>query len=194
MTPARGSATGISGWLRSHVPTRESIGANRWLAPFADRLLKPDIWHFNRRSVPRAVALGLFVAPIVPVAHTVVAALLALPARANIVIALMITFVINPFTIPPFYYAAFHVGRIFLHAHHAAPSPIVAVPVHTIGYWLTWALHVTGPAALGTLVLATIASSVGYVVSSWIWRVRIARKWRRRHYRHDVSMPGRQHG
>ena len=186
MTPLRGSATGISGWFRSHVPTRESIGGNRWLAPFAHRLLKPDIWHFNRRSVPRAVALGLFIAPIIPVAHTVIAALLALPARANIVIALMITFVINPLTIPPFYYAAFHVGQFLLQAHHSAPGHIVVPPVHTANYWLTWALHVTGPAALGTLVLATIASSAGYCISAWIWRIRIARKWRRRH--------GRAHG
>jgi uncharacterized protein (DUF2062 family) len=186
MAPLRGSVTGISGWFRSHIPTRESIGANRWLAPFAHRLLKPDIWHFNRRSVPRAVALGLFIAPIIPVAHTFVAALLALPARANIVIALMVTFVINPLTIPPFYYAAFHVGRFLLQAHHTVPGHIVAVPVHTASQWLTWALHVTGPAALGTLVLATIASSAGYFISGWIWRFRIARKWRRRH--------GRQHG
>jgi uncharacterized protein (DUF2062 family) len=186
MARRRGSATGISGWLRGHIPTRETIGENRWLAPFAHRLMKPDIWHFNRRSVPRAVALGLFVAPIIPVAHTVVAALLALPARANIVIALMITFVINPLTIPPFYFAAFHVGRILLRLDEATPGQVIAPPVHTATHWLAWVLNVTGPAALGTLVLATIASSAGYFISAWIWRFRIARKWRRRH--------GRQHG
>jgi uncharacterized protein (DUF2062 family) len=186
MTPARKSGAGVADWLRGHIPTRENIAANRWLAPFAHRLLKPDLWHFNRRSVPRAVALGLFVAPIIPVAHTVVAALLALPARANIVIALMMTLVINPLTIPPFYYAAFHVGRILLRLDKAAPGAVVLPPVHTANHWVAWVLHVTGPAALGTLVLATITSAAGYFVSGWIWRFRIARKWRRRH--------GRPHG
>jgi uncharacterized protein (DUF2062 family) len=185
------AAAGIMNWIRGHVPTRESIAANRWLAPFADRLLKPDLWHFNRRSVPRAVALGLFVAPIVPVAHTFVAALLALPARANIVIALMITLVINPLTIPPFYYAAFHVGRFLLHLDQNTPvGAVIDPPVHTANHWLAWLLHVTGPAALGTIVLATVASAVGYFVSGWIWRFRIARKWRHRHGR----KPGPHHG
>jgi uncharacterized protein (DUF2062 family) len=186
MISLRALATSITGWFRGHIPTRESIGANRWLAPFAHRLLKPDIWHFNRRSVPRAVALGLFVAPIIPVAHTLVAALLALPVRANIVIALMITLVINPVTIPPFYYAAFQVGRVLLRLDHATPGRVIMPPVHTANHWLAWVLHVTGPAALGTLVLATLAASSGYFISAWIWRFRIARKWRGRH--------GRQHG
>ncbi|MDB5715745.1 MAG: hypothetical protein JWO15_3142 [Sphingomonadales bacterium] len=174
-------------WVRGHIPTRDSIAANRWLAPFADRLLKPDLWHFNRRSVPRAVALGLFVAPIVPVAHTFVAALLALPVRANIVIALVITWVINPLTIPPFYYAAFQVGRFLLHLDKGnSVGAAIDPPVHTANHWLAWVLHVTGPAALGTVILATLASAVGYLASTLIWRLRIARKWRRR--------PARRHG
>lgn len=176
------TGTRIGNWVRGHVPTREKIAANRWLAPFAHRLLKPDLWHFNRRSVPRAVALGLFVAPIIPVAHTFVAALLALPARANIVIALMVTLVINPLTIPPFYYAAFQTGQFLLRLDRDVPraGPIA---VHAANQWLVWLVHVTGPAALGTIVLATTASTIGYFVSGWIWRVRIARKWRTRHGR-----------
>ena len=41
----------------------------------------------TRRSVPRGVAVGLFVAVIIPVMHTFIAALLAIPARANVAVA-----------------------------------------------------------------------------------------------------------
>ena len=97
-------------WLKGHVPTRETIDQYRLLRPFASQLRHPSLWRLNRRSVPRAVALGLFVAVIIPVLHTFVAALLAIPARANVAVAALLTFVVNPLTIPPLYYAAYRIG------------------------------------------------------------------------------------
>ena len=41
--------------------TRDQIERNRFLKPFAHRLLRSELWRFTRRSVPRGVALGLFV-------------------------------------------------------------------------------------------------------------------------------------
>ena len=40
------------------------------LRPFAPHLRHPSLWRMTRRSVPRGVALGLFVAVIIPVMHT----------------------------------------------------------------------------------------------------------------------------
>ena len=73
----------------------------------------------NRRSVPRGVALGLFVAVLIPVMHTAIAAILAIPTRANVAIAAAFTLVVNPLTIPPLYYAAYRVGSWEL--HHDVP-------------------------------------------------------------------------
>jgi uncharacterized protein len=56
---AKGPAARIAAWVRHHVPTRESVEANRWLRPVAHHVLAPSLWRFNRRSVPRGVALGL---------------------------------------------------------------------------------------------------------------------------------------
>ena len=69
----------------------------------------------TRRSVPRAVALGLFVGVIIPVMHTAIAALLAIPLRANVAITAAFTLVVNPLTIPPIYYAAYRIGAWELH-------------------------------------------------------------------------------
>ncbi len=169
-------------WLRGHVPTRESIASNRWTKPFAKHLLRPDLWHLNRRSVPRAVAVGLLIAPVIPVAHTLVAALAAVPTRSNVWIAATITWLINPLTIPFFYYSAYNVGKALLRLESISPVPQVthAATGHA-QHWAEWLYATSGPLALGTLVMATILAAVGYLVSSFLWKLWIGRKWRRRH-------------
>jgi len=51
----------FSRWWHANAPTRESLEKSRVLAPVAHRVLEPSLWRFSRRSVPRGVALGLFV-------------------------------------------------------------------------------------------------------------------------------------
>ena len=48
-------------WIQRQMPTREQLERNRFLRPVAHRVLAPELWRFTRRSVPRGVALGLFV-------------------------------------------------------------------------------------------------------------------------------------
>jgi uncharacterized protein len=176
--------SGLVARFKSALPTRESIAANRWTRPFAKHLLRPDLWHFNRRSVPRAVAVGLLIAPIVPVAHTVVAALAAVPTRANIVIAAAITWLINPLTIPPFYYAAYKIGAALLKLDSMSPVPNVThAATGQATHWAEWLVAKSGPLALGTLVMSVVIAAVGYLLSSFVWKLYIARKWRRRHRR-----------
>jgi uncharacterized protein len=170
-------ANRLTVWFQANLPTREKIASNRWLKPVAHLLMRPDLWHLNRRSVPRAVAVGLFIAPIMPVAHTPIAALLAVPARANIVITAAVTWLINPFTMPIFYYEAYQIGKFLLRI-----DELTAVPVtQQAQSWLAWLLAKSGPTALGTLVLAVVIAAIGYLVASLLWRIRIGRKWRARH-------------
>lgn len=173
--------TGLIGSFKRKLPTREWVARNRWMRPFARHLLRPDLWRLNRRSVPRAVAVGLLIAPIVPVAHTMVAALAAVPTRANLVIAATVTWLINPFTIPPFYYAAYLVGTAMLRLDTMTPAPHVAHgATGQASHWAEWLLAKSGPLALGTLVMAVVIAAAGYLVSSFVWRWSIGRKWRAR--------------
>ena len=110
-------------WVTRHIPTRDTIGEYRLLRPFASHLSHPSLWRMNRRSVPRAVALGLFIAAILPVMHTVVAAILAIPARANVAVAALFTLVVNPLTIPPLYYGAYRIGSWELHHDAGLVNP-----------------------------------------------------------------------
>ena len=168
-------------WLRSHIPTRETIHRYRLLRPFARHLSRPELWRMTRRSVPRAVALGLGIGVIIPIMHVVIAALLAIPTRANVAIAAAFTLVVNPLTIPPLYYAAYHVGLWELHHEPGAVAPGAAEQVSgELGHLLFWIHHASGPIALGVLTIAAAAAAVGYVVSLLVWMQWTRSKWRAR--------------
>ena len=170
---------GVMGWLRRHVPTRESIGRSRLLRPVAHRLLAPALWRFNRRSVPRGVALGMGTGILLPFAHMPLAAVLALPARANIPVAVMLTLISNPFTIVELVLVEHSLGRFVLRFDAAVPGQ----PVQQVAQsgWLHWLMSSAGVTAVGALVLAPVVAAAGYAVATFAWRLRIARQWRRRH-------------
>jgi uncharacterized protein (DUF2062 family) len=177
-------------WLKSHIPTRESIHRYRLLRPFAHHLGKAELWRFHRRSVPRAVALGLGIGVIIPFMHTVIAALLAIPLRANVAVAAAVTLVVNPLTIPPMYYAAYRIGSWELHHDAHLVSPATAEHVSgELARFLFWIHEASGPIALGVLTIAAVAAALGYGVSALLWRGWLGSKWRRR--RHDRRMANR---
>ena len=178
------SDTGATAWLARHMPTRETFERIRWLRPIAHRVLLPQLWRFHRRSVSRGVALGVFVGVIIPVAHTFVAALLALPAKANVPVAALTTFIANPLTIPPIWYSAYWLGTWLLHGGAPVGRGLVPAPIDSWRGWFHWLLSNAAPAtATGLVVIAVLGSAVGYLLASFGWRWWTARKWRTRHGR-----------
>ena len=171
-------------WIRRHIPSRETIHHYRLLRPFAHHLARPDLWRMTNRSVPRAVALGLGVGVIIPFMHVVIAALLAIPVRANVALAGAFTLVVNPLTIPPMYYAAYRIGAWELRHDAALIDPARAeVASGELAHFLFWIKNASGPIALGVLTIAASAALIGYLVSALAWRWWTARKWRRRNSR-----------
>ena len=173
------------GWARNHAPTRESIGRSRVLRPVAHRLLAPALWRFNRRSVPRGVALGMGTGIILPFAHMPLAAALTLPARANIPIAVMMTLVSNPLTFVGIVWAEHRLGRFVLRLDATVPGQPVQQVAHS--GWLHWLMSSAGVAMVGALVLAPVVAGIGYAVAAFGWRQWVARRWARRHRRRGAS-------
>ena len=162
----------LKGWIRRHIPSRETVDSYRLLRPFARHLRRPDLWHMNHRSVPRAVALGLGVGVIIPVMHVVVAVILAIPARANVAVAGAFTLVVNPLTIPPMYYLAYKIGLWELRYDAIGPDPdAVREASGEVAHVLFWIHHASGPIALGILTIAAVAALGGYVASAVAWRI-----------------------
>jgi uncharacterized protein (DUF2062 family) len=172
---------GLLNWLKRRIPTRETIHHYRVLRPFAPHLGQPALWRMTRRSVPRGVALGLFVGVIIPFMHTLLAALFAIPLRANVAVAAAVTLIVNPLTIPPLYYAAYRIGSWEL--HHDAPlvNPAAAERFSSeLSRLLFWIHQASGPIALGVLTIAVAAAVIGYFASSVIWRAWLGSKFRQR--------------
>lgn len=161
----------ISRWFDRRLPKREDLAGNRWLAPIGQRFLSPELWRFTRRSVPRGVALGLFSGFIIPIGQIFLAAFLAFPARANVPLAALVTFVTNPFTIPFWLLVANKLGRFMLKIDQATGGSKIGREIES-GRWLDfgWFLQTAGVTAFGFLVLALLSAALGYLVSSVLWR------------------------
>lgn len=168
-------------WLTRHIPTRETVHENPLLRPFARHLSDPALWRMTRRSVPRAVALGLGVGVIIPIMHTAIAAIIAIPLRANVAITAAFTLIVNPLTIPPIYYACYRIGAWELRHDASVINPQTAERVSgELGRIMFWIQHASGSIAVGVLTVAVASAALGYGLSSVLWRWWLGSKWRRR--------------
>ncbi|MGR6327810.1 DUF2062 domain-containing protein [Sphingomonas sp. XXL09] len=185
--PAAGASVWqrLAAWGHRNLPTRESMESSWLLRPVAHRVLDPGLWRFTRRSVPRGVALGVIAGFLFPVAQIAVAALFALPFRANVPVAALTTFITNPFTTPFLWYVAYRIGAWLLRSEAATIAQPVTEAATGWLHWLTSTFHwlwAQGPAfGLGLLTLTALCALAGYAASALGWRLWIARKWRHRH-------------
>lgn len=179
------SKTWLADKIRSYMPARDELARNRYLAPIAHRFLTPELWRFTRRSVPRGVALGVFAGFIIPVGQIFLAAFLALPARANVPLSVLVTFITNPFTFPFWAIVANRLGGFLLKIDTVTTGGAAQSEIES-GRWV-WLVEIFEGAGVtvlvtifGFIVLAVVGSAVGYVASSMIWRVMVARRRSRR--------------
>ncbi len=172
----------LSRWASGHFPTRERLEQNRFIRPFAGRVLRSDLWRFNRRSVPRGMALGLFVGILIPFAHSFVAALTAVFVRANVPVAIASTWASNPATWVVIFPAAYRIGNWLLRMDAmTGVQPISQTMKTTQTDHLLQQITGAGLAtAFGLFVIATVAAAVGYLATSFGWRWWIGRKRRQR--------------
>lgn len=172
-------------WVSRNLPRREDMEKSRWIRPFAHRVLRPELWRFTRRSVPRGVALGTLVGIIIPFAQILFAAILALPVRANVPVAALTTFITNPFTTPFVWVAAYEVGSFILRIDALTYGRPIDTAVRTtdVGSMMQWVTGAATITAFGLVVLGVVLAAVGYIATALGWRWFIGDKWRRRQRR-----------
>ncbi len=167
-----------------YAPAIDRIIAHPALRRFAPSLQHPDLWHLNRRSTARAVAVGLFCGLIPGPFQAAAAAGLAVVWRANFPLAVIVTFYTNPLTIVPLYLLAYRYGAVFVpDADPSAamhPPPAFGGVVEYLHDLANWALGLGPPLAVGLPLLALTLAVVGYVVVRVAWRAHALRAWRRR--------------
>ena len=178
-------------WWHRMLPTHEQIERIGWLRPLAHIILRPELWRFHRRSVPRGVAIGLLVGIflMIPGLQIIGAVLVSLPFRANIPLAAAMTFLSNPLTTPLILVASLWIGN-YLFGLHADISTLYALwgQAASIGAYADWLFSDAAPALVGGLAAIGVGSAaIGYGVSVLLWRWWIGHKWRHRRSHEDFG-------
>jgi uncharacterized protein (DUF2062 family) len=166
---------------RRYIPTQESLMDNRWLKWLTPWLSNPKIWHWSRRGVALGVALGVFFGLLIPIAQIPITAAVAVIMRANLPAAAASTFVTNPVTFAPIYYAAYQLGSWI--TGETAPLPETLGENqhdHTeLGFFEK--IQALGkPLLVGLGIIATSSGILVYVIIDLFWRWRIGSRWRKR--------------
>jgi uncharacterized protein (DUF2062 family) len=174
-----------SKFLRKYLPDAEAVRSRRIVTMFGRWAQHPSIWCFNRRSVPGAVAIGLFAGLIPGPLQMLTALLLAAPLKKNIPVALLVTLYTNPLTIVPLYVLAFEYGNLLLGRSHGfgAIEPFVMDWSDWLGSMQAmahWCLSLGKPLGVGLIALAVTLAIVGYLIALLAWRLYIVATWRAR--------------
>jgi uncharacterized protein (DUF2062 family) len=174
-------------FFRKYLPSHEAVRQNRYIARFGTLLHHPNLWHLNRHSVAGGVAVGLFSGLVPGPFQMLTAAILAVPLRVNLPVALATTLYTNPLTIGPLYVIAYWIGTLFVPGDRAPFSHPPGFDWSNLGAWLRasfdWMLSLGKPLAVGLVVLALGLAIAGYVVVQLAWRAQVVVAWRRRRAR-----------
>ena len=156
----------FTAWLKQHIPTQEQLEQSRLLKPFAPILKKsPNYWFFNQSSVSRGCGVALCGCFIPIPFQMIIAILLALPLRANLIISLGLLWINNPLTMVPIYWFCYIVGAMILR------EPTQVMDMHLSWHWMTHEfLIVWKPFLLGCLVCGSAAGVITYCVVYFAWK------------------------
>lgn len=170
--------------FRKYLPDHDAIHKNRWLAPFANTLLHPRLWHLNRHSAAGAVAAGLFCGLVPGPLQMLSAAICCVYFRVNLPLALVTTLYTNPFTIIPLYIAAVGIGQFVL-GGGVVDFPVPPVyDLHNPTGWMRemseWTYGLGKPLIVGLILLASLLATSGYFAVKAAWRWHLIRAWHKR--------------
>jgi len=180
-------------YFRKYLPTHDSIRSHKHFARLGRFLHHPNLWHLNRHSVSGGVAIGMFCGLIPGPFQMLGAALMAIPCRVNLPVALITTLYTNPFTIVPLYLVAYWIGSHIVGGSNGMTAPPEFSLAHT-GDWVhalvDWSLALGKPLVVGLVTLALLLAALGWIVVQVAWRAWVIVQWRRRKLRRSPPQPG----
>ncbi|MBD9481699.1 DUF2062 domain-containing protein [Pseudomonas sp. PDM14] len=161
--------------FKRYMPDPDSIRSNKSLRFLGALLHDPNLWHLNRHSVARAMAMGLFAAFIPLPMQMLIAASLAVMARANIPISVGLVWLTNPITMPPVFYCTYKLGAWVMQL------PPIQLPDNLTFDWITQELSlVWQPFLLGSVIAGIVSGALAYAITMLYWRWWVRHNWRKR--------------
>ncbi len=169
-------------FIKRYMPHPDRIKGNTSLRFLGQLIHDPNLWHLNRHSVARAMAIGLFWAMIPMPMQMLAAAATAIPARANLPISVSLVWLTNPLTMPPVFYCSYMLGSWLM------DTPAMQMPEEITLDWITGILvsH-WQPLYLGSLVGGVLVALAGYLLTRLYWSWWVRRNWRKRQQRRRAN-------
>ncbi|GAA0311566.1 DUF2062 domain-containing protein [Psychrobacter aestuarii] len=175
--------------LQSLLPTPEKILESRSLRWFAPHLVDARLWHFNRHSLNKAVYIGVLSAFFPLPGQMLLALIGALIFRANVPMSVGLTWITNPLTTLPIFYAGYYVGAKIL-GEPMISLRLIGRMIADFSLWLlsnganpfeTYQGSVSlGAFCLGLTLLAIATSLVCGLAFKVIWRYKTVSSWQQR--------------
>ncbi|WP_268797251.1 DUF2062 domain-containing protein [Pseudomonas huanghezhanensis] len=161
--------------IKRYMPDPNSIREHKSLRFFGRLLHDPNLWHLNRRSVARAMGMGLFAALMPIPLQMLLAALLVIWVRGNLPIGVSLVWLTNPLTMPPVFYCTYKIGALFM------GLPPRHFPDELTWEWISGQLTTLWqPFLLGSVVAGVLLGLLGYCLTMVYWRWWVGRQWRLR--------------
>ena len=161
--------------IKKIFPKLDSVKEEKILKVFGPAVLQPNLWHINKKSVSRGFAIGAFCAFLpIPGIQMILAAFLSITFAANLPLAVILTWITNPFTYIPIVYFAIKIGGIFINAEstYEIKSEQINISTELMQYW--------EPLFLGSFILSIISSLLSYILIRMYWRYYVIKIWSKR--------------
>jgi uncharacterized protein (DUF2062 family) len=182
-------------FFRKYLPDSDTVRESKYLSWFGSWLHHPNLWHLNRHSVAGGFAIGLFAGLVPGPFQMLTAALMAVPLKKNLPVALATTLYTNPFTIAPLYLLAYGYGRLLLGMGGHHPRKIAPFEwdwsdwIGSCEAMFHWMVSLGPPLAIGLLALALTLAAAGYCAVQIAWRAYVTHAWRSRRSRRSCPDP-----
>jgi uncharacterized protein (DUF2062 family) len=161
--------------LKYMMPSPARLRRSGSLDVLGEWVYASNLWHLNRYSASMAFFVGLFLAFIPIPGQMLLAALGAVLLRCNLPLSVGLVWITNPLTVPAIFYLAYKVGALVMDV------PLKEIEfAMSIEWFETELLRVWRPLLAGCLICGLFFGSLGYFVVNVLWRVRVARQWKKR--------------
>ena len=178
-------------WFKKYLPSKE-LKNHSHLSWIRGWIQHSNLWHLNRHTVARGVAIGLLVAFVPLPLQMLLAAVLAVFTRSNLPIAVALTWITNPITFFPINYFIYRVGKWILN------DPVTTFvmkdfdwhdkPWSEIGsHFLIWMEGMSVAFLVGLPIVAIVLAIIGYFSVHLIWKISSYYRWYKRKKRIELK-------